>query len=250
MAIEYNKEAVLATGELYHIVNRSIAEFKIFNSEADYVRVKNLIKYYQAESPLLRFSHFLQSSPIRDQNLMMYPESNYGCKEKIVAIIAYCIMPTHLHLILKQLKEKGITNFMNIVSNGYTKYFNTKHKRKGPLWEGRFKRVHVDTDEQLIHLTRYIHLNPVSAYLVKKPEDWRASSYKEYLGIEGKDNRICDYEKILEIHPDQYKKFVEDNIDYQRRLAKIKNLILEDDCPPRSGTVIARCGGRRGYFET
>ena len=147
--------------------------------------------------------------------------------EKVVQIVAYCIMPTHLHLILKQLKEDGIANFMRKVLNSYSHYFNIKHKRKGPLWEARFKNVLVRTDEQLLHLTRYIHLNPVTAYLVDKPEDWLFSSYKEYVSNVVDEERICKYNNILDIEPDSYKKFVEDRILYQRDLAKIKELILE-----------------------
>ena len=70
---------------------------------------------------------------------------------------------------------------MRRLLNSYTRYFNEKIKRKGPLWEGRFKKVLVNSDEQLLHLTRYVHLNPVSAGIVEKPEDWPCSSYREYI---------------------------------------------------------------------
>ena len=95
------------------------------------------------------------------------------------------------------------------------------------MWEGRFKNVLVESDEQLLHLTRYIHLNPVAAYLVDKPENWSASSYKEYLSGDNDKNKICEYSEILEIEPSFYKEFVEDRISYQREIAKIKELILE-----------------------
>ncbi len=78
-------------------------------------------------------------------------------------------MPTHIHLILKQLKEDGISAYMSKILNSYTCYFNRRTKRKGPLWESRFKRVEVTSDEQLLHLTRYIHLNPVTAHIVEEP---------------------------------------------------------------------------------
>ena len=136
-------------------------------------------------------------------------------------------MPTHFHLIVKQLIDKGISNFMNNLQNSYSRYFNTKHKRKGPLWEGRFKSVLVKTDEQLIHLSRYLHLNPVTAHIVKKPEQWTMSSYREYLLTEDLNNKICKFEDILDIKRDTYRKFVEDRISYQRELAEIKNLLLE-----------------------
>jgi len=76
-----------------------------------------------------------------------------------------------------------------------------------------------------LHLTRYIHLNPVTASLVKKPEDWNFSSYKEYLGESPR--KICEFEEFIPIGKNEYKLFVEERIDYQKELAKIKHLLLE-----------------------
>ena len=135
-------------------------------------------------------------------------------------------MPTHIHLMLKQLEENGISRFMNNVLNSYTRYFNLRHKRKGPLWEGRFKSKLVKSDEQLLHLSRYIHLNPVTAYLTDQPELWQYSSYKEYLCFE-KELRICNFNELINMPPVNYKKFVEDGVSYQRDLAQIKDLIME-----------------------
>ncbi|MEE8423717.1 MAG: transposase, partial [Thermodesulfobacteriota bacterium] len=143
----------------------------------------------------------------------------------LVEVIAFCLMPTHLHLILKQMKENGISSFMGNTLNSYTRSFNTKYKRKGPLWEGRFKSVLVDSDEQLLHLTRYLHLNPVTAYLVNKPEEWSASSYQEYVS-KVNNNRICKFDDLLEIDPAAYREFVSDRVSYQRELASIKELLL------------------------
>ncbi|MFN7170259.1 MAG: transposase [Candidatus Omnitrophota bacterium] len=212
---------ILAIGEVYHIFNKSIAGFQIFNDDADYQRMVNLIAYYQQEKPPLKFSQvYLNSKEILERESLSE-------KDKLVEIIAYCIMPTHFHLILKQIKENGISIFMKNVLDSYSRYFNILHKRKGPLWEGRFKRVNIKTDEQLYHLTRYIHLNPVTAYLVNKPEDWPASSYWEYLELVGEKEKICHFEGLMEINPRSYKEFVEDRASYQRELAKIKNLIIE-----------------------
>lgn len=106
--------------------------------------------------------------------------------------------------------------------------FLIKHKRKGPLWEGRFKNVLIKTEEQLLHLTRYVHLNPVSSYLVDKPENWPASSYCEYLSEVNLEDRSCNYENVLSLEPAAYKNFVEDRISYQRELVKIRKLILDE----------------------
>jgi putative transposase len=214
----------LAVGEIYHIFNKSIAEFKIFNNVSEFSRMLRAIRYYQREKPQVKFSRFIQL-PKNKQDLEI--NISLSNEKKLVEIIAYCLMPTHLHLILKQLKEKGISIFMSNILNSYTRYFNTKYKRKGPLWEGRFKNVLAKTDEQLLHLTRYIHLNPVTAYLVDRPEEWLFSSYSEYLSKINGNEKICNYDKILDIEPVSYKKFVEDRIAFQRELAKIKDLLIE-----------------------
>ena len=114
---------------------------------------------------------------------------------------------------------------MKNLLNSYTRYFNTKTKRKGPLWQGRFKSVLIKTDEQLLHLTRYIHLNPTSEDLVERPEDWPYSSYNEYL--RNSEEPLCSFSKYLDIEPKTYREFVESRKDYQKRLSEIKHLLLE-----------------------
>jgi putative transposase len=213
------RKTPLVSNEIYHIFNKSIAEFKIFNNREEFLRMKEVISYYQWKDNKRRFSVW----KIKKEELK---EDSLG-KDKYVKIISYCIMPTHIHLILKQLIDKGISIFMSQISNSYARYFNTKHKRKGSLWESEFKNKLVTNDEQLLHLTRYIHLNPVSAFLVEKPEDWEFSSYKEFLREVDDKEKICDFEDIIDFDPFFYKKFVEDRISYQRELEKIKNLILE-----------------------
>jgi len=87
--------------------------------------------------------------------------------------------------------------------------------------------VLIETDEQLLHLTRYVHLNPVTDFLVNRPEDWKFSSYGEYIGLVEKDKRICEFDKYVNMNIASYAQFVNNRIDYQRELAKIKELILE-----------------------
>lgn len=218
------RKDLLINGEIYHIFNRSIAEFKIFNDSSEFSRMLTTISYYQNQDPEIKLSKFIKFSKHELSNENKFLSSG---NERLVEIIAYCLMPTHLHLILKQMKNDGISIFMSNIQNSYARYFNIKIKRKGHLWEGTFKNVLVKTDEQLMHLTRYLHLNPVTAYLVNKPEEWSASSYKEYISQINYVNRICRYDGILDINSTSYKDFVEDRISYQRDLAKIKELILE-----------------------
>lgn len=217
----------LVVGQVYHIFNKSIAGFKIFNDDIEFLRMKAMLRYFQIENMLFKFSRFMELQEVKEKGFSQHFISVSQGKDKLVQIIAYCLMPTHLHLILKQLKKDGISIFTGNVLNSYSRYFNTKHKRKGPLWEGKFKNVLVETDEQLLHLTRYIHLNPVTAYLVDKPEEWIVSSYQEYLLEVQDQDKICEYDDILDIDSGSYSKFVADFVSYQRELAKIKNLLLE-----------------------
>ncbi|MCX7941375.1 MAG: transposase, partial [Endomicrobia bacterium] len=136
------------------------------------------------------------------------------------------IMPTHIHLLVSPLEDNILSRYMNIVLRSYTGYFNYKYKRKGPLWESRFKAVIVNSNEQLLHLTRYIHLNPTTGYLVERPEDWEFSSYNEYIG-KPTTRKLTDFLEYLDINPISYTEFVNDRINYQRELAKIKDMILE-----------------------
>ena len=217
----------LVVGEFYHVFSKSIADFKRFNSSNKIWRIKSMLKYYKVYDGRYGFSQFVR---LKNTQKLGFAESFASIlkeKEKIVKIIAYCIMSTHIHLILQQLKKYGISNFMGNILNSYSRYFNNKHKRRGPLWEGRFKNVLIKTDEQLLHLTRYIHLNPVTAFLVNKPEDWQASSYNEYLGNLDKNELICEYDDVLRIDKNSYRQFVNDRISYQRELGKIKKLLFE-----------------------
>ena len=210
----------MITGQIYHTCSKSIAGFRIFNNDSEYLRMRELIQYYQIKNPGVSFSRFKE----RD---IQYLKNDSIYDKKLVQIICHSPMPTHLHLTLKQLGDEGISRFMNNILNSYSHYFNLKHHRKGPLWESRFKRVLVETDEQLLHLTRYIHLNPVTAYLVNKPEDWKWSSCREYLGKVDKNQTICDFSDLIDMSIPSYQKFVNDRIAYQRELGKIKDMLID-----------------------
>ncbi|MEK7142833.1 MAG: transposase [Patescibacteria group bacterium] len=215
----------LEKGETYHIFTRSIADFKIFNNKRDFERILWLIRYYRFSNDL-RFSKFIDLQIVQKEGFNNALKIVLKDSKENVQIIAYCIMSTHIHLILKQLVENGISKFMNDLLNGYSKYFNIKYKRKGPLWESRFRSILINRNEYLLHLTRYIHLNPVTANSVDHPEDWDFSSYKEYINTVSNNEKICNYKGILEIDS-SYRKFVKDRISYQRELAQIKDLIID-----------------------
>jgi putative transposase len=207
--------------EIYHVYNRSIDEIKIFNNDKEYDRFIQAIRFYQIEKQKSSFCSFLKQ--LSHRNTSTNWNNLFIGKEKLVEIVAYCVMPAHFHLTLKQLINDGVVVFISNLLNSHSRYFNRKYKRKGALWEGRTKKVLMKSDEQLLHITRYIHLNPVTAYLVNKPEEWPWSSYKEYILNIPIGKRICEYSSFLNVEPMMYKKFVEDGIGYQRERAKVKS---------------------------
>lgn len=210
------REVSLVTSEIYHICNKSIAGFRIFNNDMDYERMMESMHFYIAETVPCKFSAYKTLKDIEIDK-----------SKRKVDILAYCLMPTHIHLILKQNRNNGIEKFVSLISQSYSQYFNARHARKGPLWEGRFKNVLFENDEQLLHTTRYIHLNPATARLTDDPGNWVYSSYNEYMKMVPPGKRLCNFHDLLKIEPKSYRKFVLDQIDYQRQLALIKKITLD-----------------------
>ena len=217
------RKVPLVKNELYHIYNSSIAGFKIFNSDEDYERMISAIGFYMTTDPPCKLSTFLRIK----QKMQVNKPSVEDTSHKLIKLIAFCIMPTHVHFILEELHNGGISAFENLISHSYALYFNLKYKRKGPLWEGRFKNILVKNDAQFLHLTRYIHLNPVTANLVDRPEDWKYSSYREYVGMVEESKKLCTFSNYRGMAVDEYVEFVNDQIGYQRDLATIKHLTAE-----------------------
>jgi len=211
------EKKILENEVVYHVFSRSIFKFVIFRDDYDFERMKSLLWFYRKDKPVIKYSAFEEL-----KNKEEFYKQNVIDNDALVEIIAYCIMPTHVHIILKQVKDKGISVFVSNVLNSYTRYFNSRIKRKGPLWESRFRSVIVDTDEQLMHVTRYVHLNPVTARLINDPILWKYSSYGEFIGKIVAEPVICNYNTCMNIKPEEYEEFVNSNIDYQRELSSIK----------------------------
>lgn len=207
----------LITGEVYHVLNRAVQGIPIFKGSREYDLFFEAMIYYLQIKPRSKFSLYRLS---RDKTSLDF-------HQKLVTMVNYCLMPNHFHLTLRQEVDNGIRIFIQKLTNSFSHYFNIKYKNKGPLFEGRFKVVRIEDNEQLIHLSRYIHLNPITAYLVEKPEDYRYSSYRIYLK---KDKNIfIDPSLVLSQFPSikKYEEFVLDQKEYQRVLDKIKHLTLE-----------------------
>ncbi|MFW6143928.1 MAG: transposase, partial [Patescibacteria group bacterium] len=148
-----------------------------------------------------------------------------------VDIISFCLMPNHFHFVFKQLNEDGITNFMRRICTSYTKYFNKRQDRVGGLFQGRFKSVKVESDEQLIHVTRYQHINPQKLGLdsVNQLIEYPWSSLNTYLARR-------DFYSFLNTDlvlgefgsREEYKKFTEAEID-QFGVMRLKDVAIDDD---------------------
>ena len=134
-----------------------------------------------------------------------------------VGIYAYCLMTNHVHLLVFD-NGQDISRFMQGLNLSYVIYFNNKYKRSGHLFQDRFTSSVVDNEQYLFQVSKYIHLNPIKAKLVKKPEEYRWSSYCSYIG--SKNDGIVDVNFILNEYGDEndqdkllYKHYVEENIE-------------------------------------
>jgi len=201
---------------IVHLFNKSIAGYNIFFREQDYLRMQMLLKFLPNKPANTSFSRFLEkhSNDTVSKLLQLPPNLNNNTK-----IIAYCLMPTHFHLAVESSSNENLSKFTGLLLNSYSRYFNLVHNRKGPLWQSRSKKILCESDEQLLHLTRYIHLNPVTAYICNKPEDWRWSSYHEYIRS-NPELPICSFQNRIGIEEKNYAYFVNSHIEYQRKLAK------------------------------
>jgi putative transposase len=166
------------TDEVYHVYNRGVAKQNVFFRPGDYIRFERILNYYKAQFPPLSYSKFLELKNEAQQEVVMDLESG----SKLVGILAYCLMPNHYHLIIKQLVADGITTFVRRSANSYTKYINTRIERVGPLFQGPYKLKHVTSDEQLIHLSKYIHINPIEARITTSSNliQYQHSSFPQY----------------------------------------------------------------------
>lgn len=130
-------------------------------------------------------------------------------REYRVSVVAYCLMPNHYHTVLYQQTEGSISRFIQTVFNAYSQSFNRVTGHSGTMFQGRVKGIRVTTNEHLIRLCAYIHRNPISARLVKRPEDWRFSDYADWIGLRNRDLSDPGLRKELIRSPDEYRAFVE-----------------------------------------
>jgi putative transposase len=220
-----NRNMTFVTSYVYHVYNRGIDGRSVFTNTLEHDRFISLIDFYRHSDVPMRYSKY-QDLPASLQTEATKNIEKLPC---MVTILAYCLMPNHFHLLLRQEKEHGIIQFVGNISNGHAKYYNSKHKRKGPLFQNSFKAVWVETDEQLLHVSRYIHLNPVTSSIipVNRLESYPWSSYRMYLGNE---TSFVETQEVLSHFQttQKYKQFIVDQIDYAKELHKYKYLTMEE----------------------
>lgn len=141
----------------YHIYNRGVEKRDIFLDEQDYLVFLSYLKQY------------LKQEKGSDPHTLALE----------IDLIAFCLMPNHYHLLVKQKTINGITKLTRAVCTNYVMYFNKKYDRVGTLFQGKYKAALVDNDSYILHLSRYIHLNP---YPGSDPKSYPYSSYSYYLG--------------------------------------------------------------------
>jgi len=162
----------------YHIYNRGAGKELIFREEANYYFVLDLIKRYSTEFKL--------------------------------AVIAYCLMPNHYHMLVCQQSEHRAGLLPQRVFNSYSKAYNKRYGRSGTLFEGPYKVVHVTGESHLRHLCRYIHANPVKDGLVHKLEEWPFSNYLDWIGERQGTLLDSDFNERLFYSTAEYQEFVQD----------------------------------------
>ena len=213
------REKQFVSGEYFHVFNKSIAGYGIFKDPSNAERYIHTLDFYNSSIVSESFSKAIRRKVYLPQNLVYLKEN------PLIKFISYCIMPDHYHLIIRMIKNHSLSKYINDVENSFTHFFNLKFERKGPLWQTNFKAVRIISNEQLLHGTRYVHLNPTSSGLVDKPENWEFSSYRDFITDE---KILKTFVKDISIKSiGNYKKFVEDQKDYQRKLKLIRKLMFD-----------------------
>jgi len=141
-----------AVDEWYHCFNRGVEKRITFNDNFDYDRFVQLLHLANSTESFHRSNILVHTTP----GIMEVPIS-----DRLVSIAAYCLMPNHFHLLIKEIRDDGISTFMQKLGTAYTMYFNARNKRVGGLFVKPFRSRHISTDEYLQHCARYIHCNPI-----------------------------------------------------------------------------------------
>lgn len=205
------RREVISVGEYYHVYNRENRKQEIFSDERDWVRFLFLILHMQSPAIFLNINRPV-SYFVRHRKFNISKENTEDViKNRYVELVNFCLMPNHFHLTVREVTEGGISRYLQRVQIAYAKYLNTKHGKSGHLFQGAFKSVHVEDNEQLVHLSAYIHRNPREINEYKDKEDgYEWSSFGDYTS-QNRWGGLLKKEIISEQFPDKnkYKEFVD-----------------------------------------
>lgn len=185
-------------GGYYHLFNRGVDKRNLFEDQQDYQTFLYLLQKCLTPEPFAPF-----------------PQKSFSNR---ITLLAYCLMPNHFHLLVKQTDKKAITDFIRKICTTYSMYFNKKYQRVGTLFESRFKASLIDNNIYLLYLTKYIHQNPLEIIRKsQKLEDYPYSSYSNYLLL--KNQSWVKPKEILDLLKEEfgpkttYRHFVEDSTE-------------------------------------
>jgi len=214
--------------QIYHIFNRGVDKRDVFLNEKDYYRFIHYLFELNNEKKNSNISRYFRNNSmteVQPQSLKKEP------RELLVEVLAFCLMPNHYHLILKQKKENGIVKLMQKTGTAHTMYFNDEYDREGSLFQGRFKAIPVDSDPYLMHLLNYIHFNPLKLPNINSSnlEKYRWSSFPDYIGNKNFPS-VTSREFLLEFYgsEEKYKKDAREWLkEKDKNISLIKDIILE-----------------------
>lgn len=187
----------------FHIFNRGVGRRTIYKDKKDYSVFLNLLKRYLGEEP------------IKDKQNREYPWYHNEMQ-----LLAFCLMPNHFHLLIYQENEEAMTKLLRSLGTAYTMYFNKRYKRVGHLFQDRFKASRISNDAYLLHISRYIHLNPKD-YL-----KWEFSSLPYYL--DQKHSNWVRPQPILDLFEgESYINFVKDYESHKKIMDEIKSELAD-----------------------
>ncbi len=207
------KSIPLVAGETYHVFNRGVDKRIIFFDSNDYLRFYNSLNHFNNTEPV--FSLF--------ESIRM--KGRLNSKKKLVKIFAYCSLPNHFHLLLQQVSDNGISEFLKKVTGGYTSYFNDKYERSGALFQGRFKRIQVPSNEKLLQLSAYINYNHL-VHELNDGEQLYKSSREIYSG--NKQNNFIDSNFILKQYNSK-QEYVESAFTLAKNIAETRKIEKRDE---------------------
>jgi len=228
------RKTTFANGEVYHVYNRGTDKRDIFVEEYDQSRfLQSMIEFNTLDPIGSIYAHsFHKSDQLRSQASKLASEEND--EEKLVEIIAYCLNQNHYHFILKQVSDRGIEKYMQRIGTGYTKYFNSKYERSGVLFQGKFKAIHIDTNEYLLHASAYVNLNDRVHHFNQLRSLASKSSWGAYVGSGNIANGV-PIEKNIVLgqfrNPSEYAGFAENSLrgTLERRGLLTEEHLLEKD---------------------